>query len=304
MVDDVQADPFRSLLHPCTLEGFLSSAYGFTAWHGLPDHHSRRLVIDWRDVNEALGCVRAWDDRSLRLGLRGKPVPPPEYCSLHESASGTVWRPDAKRVSTALKAGATLMASGIDTVIPAVGTLAGSIESALPVRVQANLYCSSAGVAGFPRHEDTHDVLVVHLSGRKRWSVFRPSAQAKGGRPGLQEFVLNPGDLLYVPQGWPHEAMAEEGPCLHLTLALVHLTTEDLAHMLARAICRPGMTDRPLYDLHLGPQALTAHFQDVAKMIAARVGEGFASDMLSNMLASRRVRPRYMFPVEHADPAP
>ena len=304
MVDDLQADPFRSLMYPCTVEDFLSSAYGRSPWHGSSDDRSRRLIIDWNDVNQALGCVRAWDDRSLRLGLHGKPVPTPEYCSPHETPSGTVWRPDAERVSKALKSGATLMASGIDGVIPAIGALSESIESALPVRVQANLYCSSAGAAGFPRHEDTHDVLVVHLFGSKRWSVWRPAAASRTEEPGLQQFLLNPGDLLYVPQGWLHEALAEVGPCLHLTLALVHVSIEHLAHMLARSICTPGVSDKPLYDLHLGPRALAAHLDSVVQMMASRVGEGLAAEVLNDLLAGRRVRPRYALPVDHPDHVP
>lgn len=304
MVDDFQADPFRGLMHPCSVEDFLSSAYGRSPWHGPSDASSRRQIIDWNDVNQALSCVRAWDDRSLRLGLHGRPVPTQEYCSLHESLSGTVWRPDVERVSTALKSGATLMASGIDGVIPAVSALAESIESALPVRVQANLYCSSAGTAGFPRHEDTHDVLVVHLYGRKRWSVSRPAAAPKTGELGLRSFLLHPGDLLYVPQGWSHEALAEVGPCLHLTLALVHVSMEHLAHMLARAACTPGMSDKPLYDLHLGPQAVAAHLESVLQMMATRVGEGLASEILGNLLAGRRVRPRYALPAGHPDHVP
>lgn len=304
MVDDFQADPFRGLMHPCTVEGFLSSAYGCRPWHGAPDDRSRRRIIDWNDVNQALGCVRAWDDRNLRLGLHGRPVPTPEYCSPHESSSGTVWRPDAERVSKALKAGATLMASGIDGVIPAVGALAESIESALPVRVQANLYCSSAGAAGFPRHEDTHDVLVVHLFGSKRWSVGSPAAASRAGGPDLQHFLLRPGDLLYVPQGWSHEALAEAGPCLHLTLALVHVSIEHIAHMLARSICTPGLSDKPLYDLHLGPQAVAAHLERVVQMMASRAGEGLAAEVLNDLLAGRRVRPRYALPVDHPDHVP
>ncbi|HTX03654.1 MAG TPA: cupin domain-containing protein, partial [Candidatus Acidoferrales bacterium] len=43
-----------------------------------------------------------------------------------------------------------------------------------------------------------------------------------------REVTLNPGDTLYVPHGFPHEAMTAEGKSLHVTLAMCPLRVIDL----------------------------------------------------------------------------
>jgi lysine-specific demethylase/histidyl-hydroxylase NO66 len=310
MPDEPGAAAFRELLQPCTLEDFLGGPYGRLPWHGPAPAASRRALIGWDAVNQALASTRAWDERTLRLALRGRLVPAPEYCVPQEGASGTVWRPSPERVLGALQAGATLVASGIDGVIPAVGDLAHAIEQALPVRVQANLYLSSAGRAGFPRHDDTHDVLVLHLAGRKRWQVHAPPgpgagrATAEAARPSegapldaAQAWTLAPGDLLYLPQGWPHEALAETDGCLHLSFALVHLSLDDVARVLAQRLAAAGDAGRPLHDLHRGPAAMAAHVDEILRRLQAlRDGDGFAASLLHGLLASRRPRARYTLP--------
>ncbi len=296
------ADAFVDLLRPCSLEDFLAGPYGRHPWHGRPDASSRRALIGWDEVNRALDCARAWDERTLRLALHGRPVPASDYCLPQEGPSGTVWRPAAHLVARALRAGATLVASGIDGVIPAVGALAQSVEAALPVRVQANLYLSSAGVAGFPLHDDSHDVLVVHLAGRKRWAVQAPA----GGRAlgSLASPVLQAGDLLYLPQGWPHEAVAETDACMHLSFALVHLRLDDVARMLARLLADAGAdTAQPLYDLHRGAPAMGAHVDELLRRLQAlRADEAFAGTVLRSLLDSRRSRLRHQLPVRPQPP--
>jgi len=293
MPDDPGAAAFRDLLQPCTLEDFLGGPYGRHPWHGRAGTGAQRSIMGWGDLNHALGIARAWDERTLRLALRGRPVPTAEYCVRHEGAAGPVWRPSPERVTAALRAGATLVASGIDGVIPAVGDLARAVEQALPVRVQANLYLSAAGVAGFPRHDDSHDVLVLHLAGRKRWTAHAPGRV--GGAASV--FTLEPGDLLYLPQGWAHEALAETDACLHLSFALVHLSLDDIARALLQQLGAAGDMARPLYDLHRGPRAMAGHVDDLLRRLQVlRADGGCAASLLQGLLGSRRARAGYALP--------
>lgn len=86
---------------------------------------------------------------------------------------------------------------------------------------------------GLAAHYDDHCVFVLQLSGRKRWHVARAPAQPplprlfaprlapEPGLPGAAEHVLSPGDVLYVPRGFAHEALAEGGaPSCHVTFAV------------------------------------------------------------------------------------
>src|SRR2546425_7296227 len=53
---------------------------------------------------------------------------------------------------------------------------------------------------GVGPHVDSYDVFLLQASGRRRWRV------------GRKTYVVEPGDLLYVPPGWRHDGVALE-PC-------------------------------------------------------------------------------------------
>ncbi|XP_028923232.1 ribosomal oxygenase 1 [Ornithorhynchus anatinus] len=95
-----------------------------------------------------------------------------------------------------------------------------------------NAYLTPPGAQGFAPHSDDVEAFVVQLEGRKRWRLYRPAEElprrpgpdlAPGalGRPLLQ-VVLRPGDLLYFPRGFVHQAdcpAATGQHSLHLTLS-------------------------------------------------------------------------------------
>ncbi|KAL9150979.1 hypothetical protein ABFS82_11G023800 [Erythranthe guttata] len=104
-----------------------------------------------------------------------------------------------------------------------------------------NMYLTPANSQGLARHSDDHCVFVCQIIGVKRWKVFpRPdfqlprlyepcdswhdlenkSRKSDGGE--CQEFLLEEGDVLYIPRGSPHEAVTDvnAGFSLHLTLAV------------------------------------------------------------------------------------
>jgi ribosomal protein L16 Arg81 hydroxylase len=131
--------------------------------------------------------------------------------------------------------------------------LCRSLEQSFKFPVRANLYCTPAPAAPSQRHYDTHDVLVLQISGSKSWRIFQPLVQlplatvpplpfeertemlkyARGGPrkgrasitgdecgPPISEFVLGAGDLLYVPRGFPHDAWTTDEPSTHVTIGL------------------------------------------------------------------------------------
>ena len=84
-----------------------------------------------------------------------------------------------------------------------------------------NAYASAPGlVTSVPPHTDRQDVLILQSAGRKHWKVFAPPAveevdPLRRGKDGdvldaamlgepLLEATLEPGDVLYVPLGFPH----------------------------------------------------------------------------------------------------
>jgi ribosomal protein L16 Arg81 hydroxylase len=105
------------------------------------------------------------------------------------------------------------------------------LERRLGFPVQANAYATPASAQGFGVHHDVHDVFVLQVSGTKRWRVYEPlvelplktqrwsSALGQPGAP-VADLTLAAGDTLYLPRGWPHEAVTDRAESLHVTIGL------------------------------------------------------------------------------------
>lgn len=68
-------------------------------------------------------------------------------------------------------AGATLVVSQFHEMHPPLARFCRGLEKVFLHAVQANIYLTPPGAQGFRTHYDTHDVLVLQVSGRKAWRV-------------------------------------------------------------------------------------------------------------------------------------
>jgi hypothetical protein len=134
--------------------------------------------------------------------------------------------------------GATIVLQGLHLSRPAVGTFCRSLEQVLGHPAQANAYYTPRSAQGLPVHHDTHDVFVLQVSGEKRWLVYEPALQLplkdqryspELGAPGdaVEDRILRPGDMLYLPRGWLHEALTSDTDSLHLTIGINVVTWLD-----------------------------------------------------------------------------
>lgn len=126
-------------------------------------------------------------------------------------------------------------------------SLASRLEAHFRCAVGANAYLTPAGTQGFAPHFDDIDAFILQVAGAKRWRVYPPRSDGLdtlpryssvdfgesdlAGRPPVVDAVLYPGDVLYLPRGAVHQAVAvaagdvdetaaaAAGPSLHLTLS-------------------------------------------------------------------------------------
>jgi ribosomal protein L16 Arg81 hydroxylase len=81
-------------------------------------------------------------------------------------------------------------------------------------------------------------VLVLQLSGEKRWLMYDPVLElplkdqrysSELGEPGqpVLDLTLRAGDTLYLPRGWLHEALTSDHDSLHLTVGVNSYTARD-----------------------------------------------------------------------------
>ena len=134
--------------------------------------------------------------------------------------------------------GATIVLQGLHLTRPAIGVFCRSLEDTLGHPAQANAYYTPRSAQGLPVHHDTHDVFVLQVAGEKRWLVYEPALElplkdqrysAELGGPGevVEDLVLRPGDMLYLPRGWLHEALTSDSDSLHLTIGINVVTWLD-----------------------------------------------------------------------------
>jgi hypothetical protein len=168
-----------------------------------------------------------------------------EKLSVRDYTEDVPWRPapftgtaNVERVLAEWERGATIVLQGLHLTKPAIGAFCRSLEETLGHPAQANAYYTPRAAQGLPVHHDTHDVFVLQVSGRKRWLVYEPVLELplknqrysrELGEPGqpVEDRVLNPGDMLYLPRGWLHEALTSDTDSLHLTVGVNVVTWLD-----------------------------------------------------------------------------
>jgi ribosomal protein L16 Arg81 hydroxylase len=146
-------------------------------------------------------------------------------------------------LSERLRAGATLVLDSVQEMFEPVGDLAAGLEHDLREKIQVNLYAGWGTTHGFDVHWDDHDAFIIQIAGRKRWrmhGVSRPYPLMRDtelprrpeGEP-IDDFMLEDGDVLYLPRGHWHDVSAVGEQSLHLTIGFNRATGVDLVAWLA-----------------------------------------------------------------------
>ena len=135
--------------------------------------------------------------------------------------------------------GYTIVANNLQRRNRAIAYLSRSLEIALRQPVGANAYLTPPSSTGLAPHFDDHDVFVLQLEGEKSWRIYgsRVELPLRGGHVDIDaerlgepdgKYELGPGDLLYIPRGFVHEAVTGQESSLHLTLGLSAYRWKDL----------------------------------------------------------------------------
>jgi ribosomal protein L16 Arg81 hydroxylase len=151
------------------------------------------------------------------------------------SFTGTV---DVERAAAEFERGATLVIQALHLHHRPLAEFCRLLEAELGHPVQVNAYYTPRSAQGLPVHHDTHDVLCLQVAGEKRWLVYDPvlelplkdqrySAELGDPGPTVLDVTLRPGDTLYLPRGWLHEALTSETDSLHLTIGINVYTRLD-----------------------------------------------------------------------------
>lgn len=227
----------NELLHPITPDRFFAEFHGRKPLHIPAENHgAKREVLRWAEFNDLLNRPSLWTAQSLKLVHNTEAVAPDQYCRQVQTQSGPTTRPDPSRVALLLAAGASLIAGDVQDLTPSVASLSAMLGRAFAASVGANIYCSFQGVRAFGTHFDLSDVFAVQTEGEKLWRLYENRADTPVALPAdlpdprrwfeqtrgrvMAEVMMRPGDVLYVPRGWYHDALAQDGASLHITFAV------------------------------------------------------------------------------------
>ena len=236
------SDPAAALeltLEPVGLEEFLAEHWDRRPLVLPRGEEGRFDAILSRDDVERLACETGLRAPAFRLVKDGEQLPVRDY------TEDVPWRPSSfsklampGRVAEEFERGATLVLQALHLHWRPAALYCRALEQALGCPVQANAYYTPSAAQGFSVHHDTHDVLVLQVAGTKRWRYFEPVHElplkkqrwsAELGDPGepVEETVLEPGDTMYLPRGWQHDAETSDADSLHLTIGIHPLTRMD-----------------------------------------------------------------------------
>ncbi|MCY1659193.1 cupin-like domain-containing protein [Dietzia sp. SL131] len=198
---------------------------------------------------------------------------------------------DPDGVLTEFAAGATIVLQGLHRFWPPIIDFVRGMTSDVGHPVQTNAYITPPANRGFDPHYDVHDVLVLQVSGTKRWRVHEPVhhhplpdqpwtdhreaiAERAKDEPVI-DTVLEPGDCLYLPRGWIHSAEAQGDTSIHLTVGVAPLTGHDVATAMIEALASEEEL-RASLPFGLAPvDAARAepHAREVLDVLARLIGE-------------------------------
>lgn len=277
------------LLYPVTPAEFLADYYGRKPLHvpAQPDGR-RRDLLTWDAFNYLLNQPGVWTSQSLRPMRDHIPVHTDQYCRSVQTLNGPVKRPWTPKLEVFLAAGSSLVANWVHQLHPPLTRLGAMLGEAFAAGIGGNVYFSSKGIRAFGTHFDNHEVFAIQTEGEKVWNIYEHRAEnpamalpddmetrrwfERTRGPLMTQIVMKPGDLLYLPRGQYHDALATTGPSLHVTFAVTPQTGRAVVAMLDRlaaghALFRDWLPSARADD----GKALKAHLRDLAALISELV---------------------------------
>lgn len=307
--------------HSC---GALSRLLGGTGTGEFADNHwgvrpHRSAIGDVSDLFSAaavdeLISVRGLRTPFLRIAKDGRTFGDREFTSgggagaavgdqLHDDL---IWRH--------FESGATLVLQGLHRTYEPVLRFTQGLAADLGHPCQVNAYITPPQSTGFSDHYDVHDVFVIQVEGEKRWRIREPvwplplrdqpwdrhkdAISAAAQAAPLEEFVMTPGEVLYLPRGYLHSATALGDISIHLTVGVHQWTRHHLAEeLLAAVLARLARDEAARGSLSLGvdlaePTQLAEDVGTVRQAVSDALSQVTDSEVSAAMAARARAAQR------------
>jgi 50S ribosomal protein L16 3-hydroxylase len=147
--------------------------------------------------------------------------------------------------------GWTVLVQGVDLHDERVHQLMNQFRFVPDARLDDLMISYATDTGGVGPHFDSYDVFLLQAHGRRHWRIGRqkdlslvPDMPVKilANFVPEQEFVLEPGDMLYLPPDWAHDGIAE-GECMTYSIGFRSPVKGEIARELLQCLAEQAADD-------------------------------------------------------------
>jgi 50S ribosomal protein L16 3-hydroxylase len=190
----------------------------------------------------------------------------------------------------------TLLVNAVDHHVPDVSALLDSFRFIPNWRIDDVMVSYAVDQGGVGPHFDRYDVFLVQGLGRRRWQVGAPCDDTAELLPNdnlrllanfepAEEWILEPGDVLYVPPGIPHNGIAIGDDCMTYSIGFRAPSRDELIGQWTEHLVEQSESDHYYDDPSLA-------LQDNPGEITTQVLEGLHA-MITEELMDRQAFARW-----------
>lgn len=208
----------------------------------------------------------------------------------------------------------TLLVQGVDKYVDEASELMARFNFIPNWRVDDLMISYAVPGAGVGPHVDQYDVFLLQGQGCRRWRVGQPdkltSVQPVAGLCQVEDFdpvidcELNPGDILYIPPGWPHDGVAL-ADSLTYSVGFRAPDQSQLSTYLAEHLqANPALSKRygdPTLSSNSTPAVVTSEqLQALKALLHDAIDSAEFSETLLTLLSDQGLEPEASDEIDHA----
>jgi 50S ribosomal protein L16 3-hydroxylase len=257
-------------------------------------------------IRQAIAGFQPPVDRSGLLDLAAQPEVQSRLVVQAAPDGSTGWKfkhgPFPRRSLPPLKQGGwTLLVQGVDLHDERVHALMQQFRFIPDARLDDVMISYAADGGGVGPHFDSYDVFLLQAQGQRRWRIGRQKDLSLQPNMPLkilanfepeQEFILDAGDMLYLPPRYAHDGIAQ-GACMTYSIGFRSPSAGELAREVLQGLAEQAMDD-------VGPalyrdpkQAAVEHSAEIPESIFTFAQESLQA-ALRDPLAVRRALGEYL----------